>query len=120
MAEIGSPLVMCPKCGKTSYTKLRREWYNYLDKDMTFIIPLSMLMLGIGGIVVFDYNPLAIALGGIAIAFSIAYGASAAKDIADSKKRMRDPEYLAELLRWRIIRQEEYEAFMHDSQHKNG
>jgi len=59
-------------------------------------------------------------LGMPMILFVLGFGAIAAVGIAKSKKRMRDPEYLAELLRWQIIRQEEYETFMHDAQRKKG
>ena len=113
--EIGSPLIVCPKCGKTSYTKMRREWYNYPNKDLLFFIPLVMAV-GIYAIAGSEFGPLGKVMGAIVLAISVGCGIFEAISIAKSKRRMRDPEYLSELLRWQIIRQEEYEAFMRDAQ----
>ena len=113
--EIGSPLIVCSKCSKTSYTRLRREWYNYPNKDLLWLIPL-VAAVGIGILVTNEYGPLGILLGGGIIAFAVGSGALEAKRIAQSKRRMREPEYLAKLLRWQILRQEEYDEFMRRTQ----
>jgi len=115
--EIGSPLVVCPRCGKKSYTRMRTEWYNYPNKDLLwFILPVTALGLGV---IIWNENGLPdILLGAAVAAIALGFGAAEWVRIAKSKRRMRDPEYLAELLRWRIIRQEEYEGFMRDAQKK--
>ena len=119
MIELGSPLIVCPRCGKTNYTKLRREWYNYPDKDVLWLIPL-VLAIGIGGLIDYEFETPGLLVCVPIILLAIIFGGVMMVRIAGSKKRMRDPEYLAELLRWRIIRQEEYEEFMRNAQQKKG
>jgi len=114
MDDLGSPLIVCPMCGKTSYTRLRREWYNYPDKDVLWLF-LLVLAIGIGAMIEGHFDPESLLFGGLMVLFVLVFGLVAAVRIVKSKRRMRDPEYLAELLRWQIIRQEEYEYFMRNA-----
>lgn len=109
---IGSPLLTCKGCGRTYKTDLRAEWYNYASKWTLWGIPLiitgTMLLVGM-----LMGDP---AIGIMAAFFGLIFGlCMTAKDLVrmlQSKKRMRDPQYLAKLLEYGLITADEYETFM--------
>lgn len=109
---IGSPLITCKKCGNTYRTNLRKEWYEYPTKwtlwGLPLIITSGMLLVGL-----LMGEP---AIGIVAAIFGLFLGLCfTIKDIVrmvKSKKRMKDPEYLAKLLLYGVISKEEYEQFM--------
>lgn len=112
---IGSPLITCKKCGKTSITLLRKEWYEYPSKWTLWALPLIMA----GGILLVGTLMGDPAIGIMGASFGLLLGLCfTIKDIIrmlKSKKRMRDPEYLAKLLMLNLISTEEFDQFMRDA-----
>lgn len=113
---IGSPLLTCKTCGNTYKTDLRVEWYKYPQKWMLVGLPLiitaAMLLVGF-----LMGEP---AVGVMAAIFGLIFGLCfTVKDLIrmiNSKKRMRNAEYLAQLLLYGVISPEEYETFMREAQ----
>lgn len=100
---IGSPLVKCHKCGTVSKTSMRKEWYNYPNKKVVYILPLLLLILfpivgAVIGYSVFDDVELwSILCGIIGLIAAICSFANYAVRIFLSKKRMKNKEYLEQL-----------------------
>ena len=107
---IGSPLLTCNYCGSVYRTNLRVEWYRYEKKWLVFALPLLLaaLMFVIG---LFMGEP---AIGVFSAIFGFIIGLCiSGRDIfrmIQSKKRMRDPEYLKKLLEYGVISQIEYDS----------
>ena len=112
---IGSPLIDCKKCGITYRTDLRTEWYKYPSKKAIFLIPalIPVVMLLVG---MFMGDP---AIGVMAalfgVVFSVCYLAKDLIRIHQSKKRMRNKEYLHRLLMEQIISVDEYALFSQEA-----
>ena len=110
---IGSPLLTCKGCGETYKTDMRVEWHEYPSKWTLWGVPL--IILGIGLLVALFVGG-EILVGLIAAFFGFMVGLCfTIKDIIrmmKSKKRMRNPEYLAKLLSYGLISTTEYERFM--------
>lgn len=108
---IGSPLITCKKCKTVSHTRLRVEWYKYQPKWMVFCLPL---MLFAGGIVTGALmGDLAIGIFAGILCGMIGLFISG-KDIVRmilSKKRMRDINYLRQLLLINELSLDEYNEF---------
>ena len=114
---IASPLLVCKDCGCISITKLHSEWYNHPKKWMLWGIPLIMAVATVLFLILCDYNTNQAFFGlGIIWIVCIVVTAKDVIRVIRSKKRMRDPKYLAELLRCKIIRREEYEEFLSKAQ----
>lgn len=109
---IGSPLITCKKCGRTYRTDLREEWYQYDHKWQLWAMPF--IITAIGFVVGMLIEGMAIAI--MASAFMFIFGLCwSLKDLIrmfKSKKRMRNPEYLAQLLVYGVLTPGEYEEFM--------
>lgn len=105
---IGSPLITCKKCGITYRTQLRVEWYKYEPKWMVFSLPLILAaLLMLVGTIMSDA-----AIGIMAAIFGLLIGLCiSGRDIIrmlQSKKRMRDANYLRQLLQFQVIELDEY------------
>lgn len=112
---IGSPLLTCKQCGRTYKTDLRTEWYNYPSKAMLWAMPLIIagVMLLVGMVMGEPAIGVLAAIIGLIIGLCISF-----KDVVrmiQSKKRMRDPQYLDQLLQYGAITQSEYETFKRDA-----
>ena len=113
---IGSPLITCRRCGAACKTDLRTEWYNHPAKWTVWGIPLivtaSLLAAG-----TLTGEP---AIGIMAICFALPillfFTVRDIIRIILSKRRMRNPSYLRELLDHGLITQPEYDRFMKTSQ----
>nr|MBR4280966.1 hypothetical protein [Clostridia bacterium] len=109
---IGSPLITCKKCGKTYRTDLRVEWYRYPTKWTLWAIPLIMAV----GILIVGALMGEPAIGIMGAIFGLLFGLCfTIKDVVRmirSKRRMKEPEYLAKLLLYGAVSIDEYEQFM--------
>jgi len=109
---IGSPLLTCKGCGHTYRTELRTEWYDYSPKWMLWGMPLILFVIGlVVGLCMGEP-----AIGLIAAFFALIIGLCiTGRDVVrmiKSKKRMRNANYLAQLLLYGVTTKEQYENFM--------
>ena len=110
--EIGSPLLPCPRCKITFRTDMRVEWCHYELKWFWYLLPLLLAvgMLVVGALM----GELAIGIMASFLGLIIGLCMSLAKvpAIVRSKKRMKDPGYLSQLLEYKVLTKAEYDDFM--------
>ena len=108
---IGSPLITCKKCGTTYKTNLRTEWYNYQPKYMLWLLPLllTVSMLAVG--VVMGEPAIGVAAAIFGLLFGLGFTIKDLIRMIKSKKRMRDPKHLENLLLYGVISPAEYKTF---------
>lgn len=112
---IGSPLIDCKKCGITYKTDLRVEWYKYPTKKIIFVLPaLIPIMLLLVGIFMGD-PAIGIMAALFGVVFSVCFLAKDLIRIYQSKKRMRNQEYLQRLLMAGMISLDEYTRFSQEA-----
>ena len=116
---IGSPLLKCKRCGSIYKTDLRAEWYAYPWKKTLWIIPPlligGMLLFGVLFGLVIDDIAIGVASSILGIVIGLCVVGREIVRMLLSKRRMRNPQYLAQLLEHGVITQSEYEAFMRDA-----
>lgn len=112
---IGSPLITCKRCGTTCHTQLQVEWYKYQPKWLVFGLPLiiAAAMLVVGALM----EDLAIGIMAAILGLVIGLCTSGRDFIRmlQSRKRMRDANYLRQLLLIHEITPAEYEKFCSES-----
>lgn len=111
---LGSPLVRCEKCGRVYRTILRSEWYNFSSKWKAWLAPLLFFCIPAAlGMTMWDTDiRLGLMMAGLGLFMALINGIPWLKAISASKKRMRDPEYLKQLLQYNAISRENYDKFM--------
>ena len=109
---IGSPLITCSKCGKTYLTDLRVEWVDFPRKWQIWAIPLIVpsMMFVVGAIMENAALGIMAAIVGLIIALFIS-----GKDVVrmlNSKKRMKNPEYLSKLVAYGVITENQKNEYL--------
>lgn len=115
---IGSPLITCKKCDTTYRTDLRVEWYKYEPKWSILIapllIPVALLLAG----TILGEPAVGIFAAIIGLFFSLFLCGKDLFRVLQSKKRMKDRDYLQKLLVFGIIGPEEYLKLNNDAKDK--
>ena len=106
--RIGSPLITCKNCQIVYNTPLRVEWYKYGPKWMVFGLPFIMaaIMFIVG--IMMNNIPLGIMAAVIGFCIGLCISGCDCIRIYKSKKRMRDGNYLNQLLKYNVIDQNEF------------
>lgn len=112
---IGSPLITCKKCNITYRTDLRVDWYKYEHKWSLWIAPLLIpLILLLVGTILEDF-----AIGIMAALFGLLFSfflcGKELLRVVQSKKRMKNRDYLQKLLSFGAISTEEYLRLMREA-----
>lgn len=105
---IGSPLITCKTCNVTYTTALRVEWYQYEPKWPVLFMPLVIPAIALVACTIFGQPVVGVVIALIALGYSLLFGGKDWFRILQSKKRMQNPNYLQQLLRYNVISYEEY------------
>ena len=115
--EIGSPLLKCKQCDATYTTDYRKEWVDYPHKTMVFTLPFLLPAVGFFVSIFMGKGNTALAVMTAGFLFVIGLGFFI-KDfikILASKKRMKDPDYLMELLSKGVIGENQYKTYIENA-----
>lgn len=109
---VKSPLVTCRYCGTTFRTELRSEWCHFSDKQAAPII--AGIIAAVALVFLFlDFlkGDMSESLGTIQFLLWIAFFLLLRDGlrILLSKQRMKDPDYLKQLLQYEVIDEAEYQ-----------
>ena len=108
---VGSPLITCKQCGTTYKTNLRTEWYNYQYKYTIWLLPLLIPSFGLIVGAAMGEPAIGVMAAILMLPFGLGFAIKDLIRMIKSKKRMRDPKHLENLLLYGVISPAEYKTF---------